>query len=631
MCGIAGIISNSLRSDALREAVELMTTALKHRGPDGHLIKSGEGFGVGATRLAIRDVQRGAQPMVAPSGLITSLNGEIYNYQALRDLLEARGCNFKTDCDTELLAPLFSEFSYDCVKLIEGMFSFSIYNPSSGELFVARDRFGIKPFFYYANGGTFVYSSELRSLLQSSLVPRSLDLLSLNQYLAFEYVPSPRTILSAVQRLESGHSMRWNARTGISLIRYWRPNLAASEMRPPVRAADQRSAFRSILSQSVVEQCISDVPIGVLLSGGIDSSAVLAYASEAGQKSLPTFSMAFEDESVDEGRYSQLVAKAFNAQHHELKVSQSELAQSIRSITGVLDEPLADSSFVPTYLLSKFVASHVKVVLGGDGGDELFVGYPTYQGHAAIEYYERLLPRTLRQYLVPFLVGILPRGTGHLSMDYKMRRFLSGRGVPVSERHCRWLGSFEPVLRKEILSENLRAIVSPGSEVLDRHFEEARCNSALNRLLYADMMTFLEGDILTKVDRASMANGLEVRVPWLSTPLAEFACALPIETKFRGLRLKNFVKKALRGVLPDQVLDRRKQGFNIAVGRLLRAELKELLMDELSEEKVRRQGLFNIRSVRTLIDDHLRCKVDRRKEIWTLLTLQRWLSNVGLS
>jgi asparagine synthase (glutamine-hydrolysing) len=369
---------------------------------------------------------------------------------------------------------------------------------------------------------------------------------------------------------------------------------------------------------------ISDVPIGVLLSGGLDSSTVLAMMTQAAPGGVQSFSIAFEEKSFDESRFARMAADREGSEHHELTVTSDMMLELIPSLMDFLDEPFGDSSIVPTYFLSKFAREHVKVVLGGDGGDEMFAGYPTLQAHRWIEYYERWVPFFLRANVVPAMIDHLPVSKDNISLDFKARRFISGRGVPVASRHHRWLGSFTPEQKRDLFVPELQQEEVDTYEVAYEHQRFCDAEQTLNQVLYMDVKLYLEGDILTKVDRASMANSLEVRVPLLNHGLAEYVAEVPQELKLRGLTSKFLLKKAMEGLLPKEILNRKKKGFNVPVAYWINAGLKELVRDQFEESKIKREGFFNPTYVQHLLTEHADGTRDHRKLIWTLLVFELW-------
>lgn len=597
---------------------------MRHRGPDGEGVYLDERAGLGSRRLAIIDPAGGTQPIASEDGsLHIVFNGEIYNYRELQRFLEKKGHQFRTHADTEVILHLYEEFRDDVVAHLNGIYAFAIWDARRRELFAARDRLGIKPFYYAVTPNGLTFGSELRVLLADPDVERRLDLVALNEYLSFEYVPTPRTIVAAVQRLPAGHILRYGER-GLTTKQFWSLSLAPSESQPPVRWRDFAGRLRHELAATVEQELVSDVPVGVLLSGGLDSSTIASFMVDAYQGRVDSFSVAFDETSFDESRYAQTVAAALGTQHHELRLTSAMAASVVPRIADLLDEPLGDASFVPTYLLSKFASEHVKVVLGGDGSDELFAGYPTLVAHRMIEYYERAVPWTLRAHAVPALLPHLPVSFEYFSRDFKIRRFLSGRGVPLEVRHHRWMGSFLDEEKRLLFQDWVAPVLGDTYAPAYRHARDCDARLPLNRVLYDDLRLYLEGDILFKVDRASMAASLEVRVPFLNRRMVDFATSLPLELKLRRLTGKYLLKRAMADRLPREIIERKKQGFAMPVAHWLTGELRELTMDMLSPERIGRHGLFNAGYVTGLVSDHVERRKDNRKLLWTLLMFELW-------
>lgn len=624
MCGICGIASISTSQPIDRDILLKMTQAMKHRGPDEQGIYSDEHVGLGSRRLSIIDLVGGRQPITnEDESLWIVFNGEIYNYRELRIYLQKRGHTFRTCTDTEVILHLYEEYSIDCVQHLNGIFAFAIWDIPRQEIVLARDRLGVKPLYYTETANQLIFASEMKVLLVHPGVKRDIDLISLNEYLSFEYVPSPRTILRNIYRLEPGHILRYNIQ-GVHVQQYWNINLTHSERRPPVHWRDYATTLHDTLKSSVQQELVSDVPVGVLLSGGIDSSAVAALMVELYPGVVDSFSIGFEEASFDESRYARLVSKHLGTRHNELILTSKMVAEMVPTITDFLDEPLGDSSLIPTYFLSLFARGYVKVVLGGDGGDELFAGYPTLVAHRLIEYYERIVPWRLRANIVPNILDRMPVSFTNISFDFRVRRFLSGRGVPLQARHHRWLGSFVPEEKSLLLQDWLKPVLRDTYAQAYRYARECGLHLPLNQVLYDDIKMYLEGDILFKVDRASMAASLEVRVPFLNRDMVHFASELPLELKLRRFTTKYLLKKSMVRILPWEIIKRPKKGFNMPVAHWLASELRDLTLDMLSEERITRQEFFNYAYVKYLLDEHFSRRRDNRKLLWTLLIFQLW-------
>jgi asparagine synthase (glutamine-hydrolysing) len=454
-------------------------------------------------------------------------------------------------------------------------------------------------------------------------VERKVDLIALNEYLSYEYVPTPRTIIRNVWRLGAGQVLVYNER-GAHLSAYDNLSFRQSESRPPVNWRDHSTTLYETLRAAVKRELVSDVPVGVLLSGGIDSSTVAALMAELYPGKVESFTVGFEEESFDESRYARLVANSLGTHHNEMILTSRKAVELVETITDILDEPFADSSIIPTYLLSKFAREKVKVVLGGDGGDELFAGYPTVLSHRLIGLYERIIPWALRAYIAPRVIDRLSVSFDNISLDFRLRRFLAGRGVPLLARHQRWLGSFVDSEKEILLQDWVKPVLR---DTYFQSYEYARdCDARepLNQILFNDQRTYLEGDILYKVDRASMAASLEVRVPLLNREVVQFANNLPLDLKLNNLTGKYLLKKTMQGKLPKGVVWRSKKGFNMPVAYWLSGDLKELMLANLSKSFIDRQGFFSYAYIHQLIQEHLEHRKDNRKLLWTLLMFQVW-------
>jgi asparagine synthase (glutamine-hydrolysing) len=624
MCGICGIVNMNGDERVAPATLYHMTQRLTHRGPDeeGHYLS--DHVGLGSRRLSIIDLAGGRQPISNEDESVWIVfNGEIYNFQELRTFLQKKGHTFRTLTDTEVILHLYEEFGSECVQHLNGIFAFAIWDNGRQELILARDRMGIKPLYYTETAGQLIFASEMKSMLVHPGVRRDIDLIALNEYLSFEYVPSPRTIMRNIFRLEPGHVLRFGAR-GLHVEPYWRLSMSRSESHPPVHWRDYAAELYEALKSSVRQELVSDVPVGVLLSGGIDSSAIAALMSDLYPGTVDSFSISFEEASFDESHYARLAAAHLGTRHHELVLTSQMAADMVPAITDYLDEPFGDSSFIPTFLLSKFAREQVKVVLGGDGGDELFAGYPTLAAHRLIEYYEKLAPWSLRAFLAPRLLKRLPVSFSNISLDFRLRRFLAGRGVPLQVRHHRWIGSFTDEEKVLLFQEWLHPVLRDTYTQVYVHARDCDARLPLNQLLYSDMKLYLEGDILFKVDRASMANSLEVRVPFLNNDVVRFATGLPLEIKLRRLTGKYLLRRSLANRLPAAIINRPKKGFNMPVAYWLNGELRDLTLAMLSRERLAQQGYFSYEYVKTLLDDHAAQRRDHRKLLWTLLIFQLW-------
>lgn len=630
MCGICGIYYSDPSRPVDLDVLRGMCASLHHRGPDDEGIYVDGPIGLGMRRLSIIDLAGGQQPIHNEDRTTWVVyNGEMYNYQALTMRLAGLGHNFYTRSDTETVVHAYEEFGADCLEHLNGMFAFALWDSREHVLFLARDRTGIKPLYYTQTADGLLFGSELKAILAHPNVPRRVDPIALDQYLTFEYVPTPRTIFEGIHKLPPGHYLTLDAEGTLRVEQYWDMALEQSENAPPRRIAEIEAELCDLLREVVEMEMISDVPVGVLLSGGIDSSAVAAMMTQVAPGNVSSFSITFDDPSFDESSYARLVANHLGTRHHEYRLTPREMLDLIPHIVDFMDEPLADSSLVPTTLLARFVRQHVKVALGGDGGDELFAGYSTLQAHRIVRIYKRAVPKVLRRAVASSVVSALPTSFDNISLDFKIKRFVEGDRFTLPVRHHRWLGSFTAEQKHVLLRPELRRSEEETYEVAYAHVARCQARHFLNRVLYLDMKMYMEGDILPKADRASMSASLEVRVPFLNHKLLTFCAALPHRYKLRGLQTKYILRRALRGLLPDRILLRGKKGFNIPVARWLTGELRDFTYDMLSPERLRREGFFEPETVRHLLDDHMTHKRDVRKHLWTLLTFELWLDRWG--
>ena len=625
MCGICGVAGEGAAGGT--EIVRRMCQAMVHRGPDDEGSLHLDGVTLGMRRLSIIDLEGGHQPLHnEDSSVWVVQNGEIYNHLELREHLIAAGHSFSTQSDTEVLVHGYEQWGDGMLDRLNGMFAFALLDRPRGVLLLARDRMGIKPLHYAIDGRRLVFASELKALLCDPALHRGIDPAALDQYLELEYVPSPGCIVRGINKLQPAHTLTWSVADGTHrLRRYWTPDLAAGESAARARSLDEQcEELRTVLRESVRKELISDVPLGVFLSGGIDSSAVTAMMAQLGSD-VKTFSVGFAERSFDEAPYARQVARHLGTEHRELTLEPSMLLELIPQLPTLLDEPLGDASIIPTYLLSAFTRRHVKVALGGDGGDELFAGYPTMRAHRLAGYYRRA-PRLLRERLVAPVVRRLPVSRDNLSFDFRAKRFVSGAHYPVAERHQRWMGSFAAEERTALLSEELRGRLAANGahDAATAALDDSGLRDPLNQVLLMDMRLYLENDILVKLDRASMMASLEGRVPLLNNDFVEYATRLPLDLKLRGLRSKFLFKRALRGILPESILKRSKKGFGIPVAHWFRGPLKEQMLSVLSPERIARKGFFDPAAVARLIEDHLDGRRDNRKQLWTLFVFDLW-------
>lgn len=565
MCGIAGFAGAGTLDDINR-----MTDALEHRGPDDQGIWHLEDTSVylGHRRLAILDIGGGAQPMWSSDGMLGIVfNGEIYNFLELRTELESKGHRFQTDhSDTEVLLYGFREWGPQFVERLNGMWAFVIYDRANKILFCSRDRFGKKPFYYSEQNGTFAFSSELSSLTLHNNIHQRLSRLALKKYFGYGYIPAPHSLFEDIYKLPGGHSLIYNLdnRT-LRTQKYWDFVLEPSEERPNHYEDTCAEELRHLISESVRKRLLSDVPIGVFLSGGIDSSAVAAFAAEhVTQGSLNTFSIGFDEASFDESQYARLVADHINSTQHTEYLSLETARNTLPQIIQKLDEPTGDSSILPTYLLCQYTRKHVTVSLGGDGADELFAGYAPFKALKPSRFYSTLIPRPLHS-VIAALAGKIPISHSYMSLDFKIKRALRGLSYKPGLWNPVWMSTLDENELAELFREptDIEELFSEAIQL----WEQTPQQNTVDKSLVFFTKLYLQDDILHKVDRASMMNSLEARSPFLDIDLVNFARKLPSEYKFRNGQTKYILKKALEPILPNQILYRKKQGFAVPISQ----------------------------------------------------------------
>lgn len=602
-----------------------MTDTLAHRGPDGSGVWRDARCGLGHRRLSIIDLGGGAQPMVSADGSIAvSFNGEIYNHEALRRELEALGHRFRTRSDTEVLVHGYRQWGNALPGRLNGMFAFVAWDARNETALIARDRMGQKPLFYtHRDDGSLLVASELKALLEHPGVERRADPVAIAQYLTYEYIPHPWSAIAGVHKLPPGDLLRWK-RGELTRHAWARPPFGAPSS--PRSTREWVAETRAALSVATRRRLMSDVPLGVFLSGGLDSSAVVALMAEhRPAREIQTFSIAFEDESFDESSWAEKVASHFGTEHRVRLFSPDALAETLPFVVSWLDEPFGDASLLPTHLLSRFTREHVKVAVGGDGGDELFCGYESFRADTAARLWKRL-PVSIRE-VVREGVEHLPVEMGDFSFDFVAKSFVRGADAAPELRHTRWLSSFIPNSADDPLRRDLRASIPDGTifDVMAAPYLDCPDPRHLQRLSYAYMRTYLAEDILTKVDRASMGVGLEVRTPFMDPELVSLVARMPPELKLRhGFTAKWALKKALEADLPHEIIHRKKKGFGIPVARWLNGPLAGELDRLLDPERIAAAGYLEPAVVSRLIAEHRSGVRDHRKGLWSLMMLEYW-------
>jgi asparagine synthase (glutamine-hydrolysing) len=620
VCGIAGI-ARSDGKDVDEDLLRQMCDAIRHRGPDDEGFYLNGPVGLGMRRLAIIDLKSGQQPIHNQDRTAWIVfNGEIYNYRDLRDKLEKLGHTFYTNSDTEAIVHAYDRYGADCPKHLRGMFAFAIWDERTQELFIARDRVGKKPLLYAQVNGKFLFASEFSALLLHSDVSRDIEPEALHHYLSFMCVPAPLTAYRSIKKLEPGHSLRWR-KGEIRIERYWQPDFS-KKLKISEAEAGERAI--EILREAVRLRLISEVPLGAFLSGGIDSSAVVALMSEESSDPIKTFSIGFEEQDFSELHHARRVAEHVGADHHEFIVRPDAL-EVLPTLVEHYGEPYADSSAIPTYYVAKETRQHVTVALNGDGGDECFAGYERYAAMRLAEQYHRL-PGVLRKSLLDQLVQALPTSETRRSRLRDAKRFVHAASLPKVERYLRWTSVFETELKNELYGDGFHHEVQQArsAALLEPWFAMANGSGVVDAALLADTMTYLPNDLLVKVDIATMAVSLEARSPFLDHEVMEFAASLPEKFKLRGLTTKYLLKRVLRKLLPSKNLDRRKMGFGVPVGHWFRGKLEPFLREVILSEKALRRGLFKPETVKRLVELHVKRERDYAQQLWTLLMLELW-------
>ncbi len=622
MCGIAGFIdlwdTNAVRAREDRARIlELMCEVIRHRGPDddGSMLKDGAALGM--RRLSIIDLSGGAQPISGEDGSATVVfNGEIYNFLELQPQLEARGHVFRTRSDTEAIVHAYEEYGSACVDHLRGMFAFAIWDDRERKLFIARDRAGEKPLYYTTTpGGTFVFGSELKALLEHPDVRRETSAESLDAYFSLGYVPDPLSIFTNIKKLPPGHLLTFsNGR--LEIKQYW--DFAYESNGSRRKEADYLEELRELLDESVRIRLVSDVPLGAFLSGGVDSSTVVALMARHMGQPVKTFSIGFHEDSYNELKYARMTAKQFGTDHHEFFVTP-EICNVVDELAWHFDEPFADSSAIPTFMVSKLARDHVTVVLSGDGGDELFAGYTRYVTERRRRAYG-LVPRVLRQGLMQPVSRRLPHGMWG-------RNYLHNVALDPVDRYLDTVSVFTGLNKRSLYTSDFCRELGDDSHVATsfREFGNGvKTTALLDSLLYIDSKTYLPGDILTKVDRMSMAVSLETRVPLLDHKLIDFVTRIPASMKMSGLETKHLFKRAVKDLIPAEVINRPKQGFGVPLQEWINLQLRERIRDTLTDTRARQRGYVTPQYVEILLEEHERGRRDHSMALWSLLMLELW-------
>jgi asparagine synthase (glutamine-hydrolysing) len=621
MCGICGVATTN-DSPVPLELIQSMARSMRHRGPDDEGYHTEPGLGLGFQRLAIIDLSGGHQPMSTEDGRLQLIfNGEIYNFQALRKSLEATGRHrFRTNSDTEVILHLYQEYGENCVDHMRGMFALALWDSATKKLFLARDRFGKKPLVYASLPGLFLFSSELRALLKHPAVGKDIDYNALDLYLTYQYIPSPHTVFRQIRKLPPAHCLTWH-KGEISIRRYWEPRFLP---KTSLSFKDATAQFMDKLREATQLRMISDVPLGAFLSGGKDSSVIVGLMSELSSRPVKTFSIGFEEESFSELPYARIVADRFHCDHHEFVV-KPDAVDVLPKLVWHYGEPYADSSALPSYYLAKMTREHVTVALNGDGGDETLCGYRRYQAMKFLRLWQQL-PSSVRKLSYKMVEGVADSPPPH-SISQNIKRLLQLGVTELSTAYLNAICYFREDQKQDLYSESMRHEVAGQSapEYINDVLAKGALFPDIDCYLYADMLTYLPECLMTKVDIASMANSLEARSPFLDHEVVELVASFPPSWKLRGLNhTKYILDVATKGWMPDEILNRKKWGFAIPIGRWFKGELRGFLESTLLSDKALSRGIFRPEAIRDLVKRSASFQTDFGYQLWTLLMLELW-------
>ncbi len=620
MCGIVGIVNGGERA-VDRGVVEKMNRAILHRGPDDDGFYLNGNVGLAMRRLSIIDLAHGKQPIHnADKTKWIVYNGEIYNYQEIRADLDKRGHTFYTNSDTEAIVHLYDDYGVDCVKYLRGMFAFAIWDEGKKELFVARDRIGKKPLLYsHQTNGNLIFGSEFQAMLEHPDISREVDPQAIDAYLSYLCVPAPLTAYKQIRKLEPGHWLKWKD-GAIETRRYWQPDFSKK-----IKITEEEAIVETtrILRESTKLRMISEVPLGAFLSGGVDSSTVVALMAQESSQPVKTFSIGFEEQDFSELKYARIVAKHVGAEYNEFIVRPNAL-EVLPTLVEHYGEPYADSSAIPTYYVAKETRRHVTVALNGDGGDESFAGYERYAAMGLAETY-RKIPGFLR-YALEAPVSMLSTSELKRSRSRDAKRFLAAARLPRNERYFRWMSTFDRDAKRGLYTDDFaeRLGKADAGVFLDDWFAKANGSSILDANLLVDQMTYLPNDLLVKVDIATMANSLEGRSPFLDHKVIEFAASLPSSLKMGRFETKSLLKKVAARLVPKQAVYRKKMGFGVPVGNWFRGEMKGFVRNVLLSEKALNRGVVRPEIQQKYVNEHINADRDHAFQIWTLLMLELW-------
>jgi len=627
MCGICGILRTDLSAERPDERlITEMAATLAHRGPSDDGIWLDEDVALGFRRLSVIDLSyAGHQPMTNEDGTVVIVfNGEVYNFQELKEKyqLEERGHVFKSRTDTEVLIHLYEEIGLDMIPELNGMYAFALWDTRSRELHLVRDRYGIKPFFYHNDGVHFRFGSEIKAIIADDRVARKPSIQALHDFLTFNYIPGTQTAFEGISEVPPGHYMTVTAAGEVTTQRYWDLNF---EMDSSITEEQAIARSYELMDKALQRRLVADVPIGVFLSGGLDSSTLVALMHKHVDEPIHTYSVGFEDQSFNELPYARIVAETFNTKHREVIVTADMVRDMLPKYLSFTDEPYGDGSAIPTYFISELAKDEVVVVLSGEGGDEAFAGYDT---HAAYNIYKqaRKIPAFVRNGVMKPLVNCLPVSDKKLSFEFKAKRFLGGLDLPPDEAHLWWRIVLGEAEKLDLYADGVAEAeaLQPSVRHFQAAYEHSGAEEILSRLMYIDSTIFLPDDLMIKNDRMTMAHSLEARVPFTDPELTGFLAQVPSDLKMKNRRKKHLMRRAMEDDLPDSILNKKKVGLEMPYSRWLKDELKDLMLRYLGPENVEKVGLFRAQAVQRLIDDHLTGRRDNGRPLWGLLNYMMW-------
>ncbi|MFN0109134.1 MAG: asparagine synthase (glutamine-hydrolyzing) [Blastocatellia bacterium] len=627
MCGICGVLRlNQNAQPVSQPLIDRMTDSLAHRGPSDRGTWSDDKISLGSRRLSVIDLSMaGHMPMSNEDGTVHIVyNGELYNFRELKERFKlAERYTFRSRTDTEVLLRLYEELGIEMAKHLNGMFGIAIWDSRIETLFLLRDHAGIKPLFYQQDENYFRFGSEIKAIIADDRVARSPSLQALYDFLTFDYVPGTQTAFDGIHEVQPGHWMSIDSRGKVETERFWQASWRLDSSLDE-QTASQRAY--ELMDKAVERQIVADVPVGVLLSGGMDSSTLVALMSRHTSEPIHTYSVGFEDQSFNELPYARIVAKQFNTVQREVVVTPEIVKELLPKYLSFVDEPYGDGSAIPTYCVCEIAKDEVVVVLSGEGGDEIFAGYDTHAAYKASSWFG-MIPRTIRKGLIAPMVNSLPVSDKKLSLEFKMKRFIGGQDLTPAEAHLWWRVVLTEAQKRELLAPEL--FNQFDAQASARHFtcayKRSNASETLSRLMDIDWSVFLPDDLMIKNDRMSMAHSLEARVPLTDTELVEFMSIVPAKLKLPGLRKKNIMRRAMEGSLPPVILNKKKVGLEMPYSRWFKNELKETLLHHLSPQRIAERGLFNPAFVAQLIDEHLTGKRDHGRALWGLLNYAVWM------